>query len=58
MKESLDMSEINDLDDTKHDRLRQFLMQRDRSLNLDFKNPRHNTTSFKRNEEIKRKYNL
>ena len=58
VKESLDMAAVNELEDTKLDRMRQFLQLRDRRKLFDFKNPRHNTASFGRNEAIRKKYNL
>ena len=38
--------------------MRQLIHSRDRLNYFDFKNPRHNATSYRRNEEIRQKYNL
>ena len=38
--------------------MQQLLDSRDRLNYFDFKNPRHNETSCRRNEEIRQKYNL
>ena len=58
MKDALNMTEVNELEETKHVRMQEYMTYRDKIKIVNYKNIKQNTTNLGRNEEIKRKYNI
>ena len=58
MKDALNMTEVNELEETKCDRLKEYMTYRDKMQIVDYKKIKQNVTNLGRTEAIKRKYNL